>query len=168
LAMRSNEQVKAMSSRWDHVLPKLAGKSPRMTPPVEEADSQDDSIECRDSREYPSVDLAHFAAIGGLTRRAYLLRMIAALRAGRLGAVLRPEAMEDLSKSISGKYPFVLCLQLSLNKPVEACIYCLCEKDGNSFVVNKIIPGIVGVKPKSIKSLNRMFEVAFCDMRTTI
>jgi len=144
------------SSRWEHALPRLAGMS---LPLLRERTSFPED-------KYPVVDLAHFAAIGGLTRREYLVRMIAALREGRPGDVLRPEAMKDLMSTMAGKQSFVLCIQMSLNKPVESCFYCTCETNGKSFSVDKIVPGLVGLKPRSMA--DRTFEVAFCDLRMVL
>jgi hypothetical protein len=157
--MRTLENVQSKTSgRWEYALPRLTGM--RIPLPSERTTFPEDKC--------PVVDLAHFAAIGGLTRREYLVRMMEALRSGRLESVLRPEALEDMTKTMSRKKKFVLCFQMSLNKPVDSCLYCLCERKGESFSVGKIIPGLIGRKPRSVKLEDRTFEVAFCDMRTTI
>jgi hypothetical protein len=156
--MRTQEQPRTSSSRWENAIPKLMGM--KLPLPKERTSFPDDKL--------PVVDLAHFAAIGGLTRKEYLVRMMEALRDGKPETVLRTEAMEDVMKTMSKSKSFVLCLQMSLNKPVDSCLYCICEKNSKSFSVSRIIPGLVGVKPRSVKLENRTFEVAFCDMRTTI
>lgn len=144
------------SSRWKNALPRLLRRPmPKLAP---------DEVEER----MPVVDLSHFAAIGGLTKRQYLARMITKLRAGRIADVLRPEAMEDLLKSVEKARSFMLVVQMSLNKPVDACLYCSCQKIADGIKVGKIVPGVVSHKPKSAKAQSRTFEVAFCDMRSSI
>ena len=86
--MRTQEQSRTPSSRWENAIPKLMGM--KLPLPKERTSFPDDKL--------PVVDLAHFAAIGGLTRKEYLVRMMEALRDGK------PEDVHDIiNKRISPK-----------------------------------------------------------------
>ena len=122
------------------------------------------------------VEISHFAAMCGLTRREYLSRMFRLLEKGKAAWLLKEVAQEDFLDWAAGRIEegdekALLCFRLSLNRKRDIGLFCVLDLGETrafpDIAIEKIVPGFCGRPPLGLEKLSG-FEVSFCDLETAL
>ena len=125
------------------------------------------------------VDLAHFAAMLGMTRDQYIALMHKCFQENRLMDLLRFESRCALEGWImeTGRFEdgkdFGVMFRLALNRSHDPALYCVCNVKESVVYVQQTIPGlaIIGacghMVPDAMKTMD-IFEIMFGDLETNI